>query len=302
MQSAVSEQKQQADMTAGSTPSRNLYVSGFGAQTSAQEIKDMFAEYCEVIDVIVKGKFAFVNTMSMEGAAAALQKLQGVSLGGSTIRVRWARHSCSTVVLLHLGNRYAKDLHALSSRNLHVTGFTANEETKQQLCDLFSKHCSVTLHTSISRSAQQCFELTLVLQVFDVFVKQKYAFVNTESPEGAAKAMEELQDAPFDGGRLVINYAKDRRTQVAPQQYDIQPGLMVLNQAPPVWQYPQMQMQLQGQAGYQQPVYQLASNSQPQFQPQMYAMPHQAAQEAQIEPTAMAPEAFAAREQYDQNL
>ena len=75
-------------------------------------------------------------------------------------------------------------------------------------------------------------------------MKQKYAFVNTESPEGAAKAMEELQDAPFDGGRLVINYAKDRRTQVAPQQYDIQPGLMVLNQAPPVWQYPQMQMQL----------------------------------------------------------
>ena len=75
-------------MAAGSTPSRNLYIGGFGMHTSAQEINELFSEYCEVIDVVIKGKFAFVNTMAMEGASVALAKLQGATLGGSPIRIR----------------------------------------------------------------------------------------------------------------------------------------------------------------------------------------------------------------------
>jgi hypothetical protein len=62
-------------------PTRNLHVSSYGTEVTKDEIRALFEQHVDVLDVILKetsaGRYAFVNTKSVEGAMIARNVLAG---------------------------------------------------------------------------------------------------------------------------------------------------------------------------------------------------------------------------------
>jgi RNA recognition motif-containing protein len=73
--------------------SRRLYVGNLNYRTTADTLGYMFAEYGNVMDVvIIEGKgFGFIEMETDEDAARAREGLNGTELDGRTIRVDEAR-------------------------------------------------------------------------------------------------------------------------------------------------------------------------------------------------------------------
>lgn len=72
---------------------RRLYVGNLNYRTTADTLGYMFAEYGNVMDVvIIEGKgFGFVEMETDEDAARAREGLNGAEVDGRTIRVDEAR-------------------------------------------------------------------------------------------------------------------------------------------------------------------------------------------------------------------
>jgi len=70
-----------------------LYVGNFVYATTDEQLKELFAEYGEVVDVNIIGNkgFGFVEMSSSEEAEAAKEALDGTEIQGRTLRVDEAR-------------------------------------------------------------------------------------------------------------------------------------------------------------------------------------------------------------------
>ena len=79
--------------------SNRLYVGNLSYTTTSEELEEVFAQAGDVVDCTVvtdretgrsKG-FGFVEMADDAAAAAAVQQLNGVEMGGRTLRVEEAR-------------------------------------------------------------------------------------------------------------------------------------------------------------------------------------------------------------------
>ena len=70
-----------------------LYVGNFVYATTDDQLRELFAEYGEVVDVNIIGNkgFGFVEMSSSEEAEAAKEALDGTEIQGRTLRVDEAR-------------------------------------------------------------------------------------------------------------------------------------------------------------------------------------------------------------------
>jgi cold-inducible RNA-binding protein len=75
--------------------SSKIFVGNLSFETARDELERLFAEHGEIVDLVIptdrmSGRprgFAFVEFANDEQAAAAIQKLNGVELGGRNLRV-----------------------------------------------------------------------------------------------------------------------------------------------------------------------------------------------------------------------
>ena len=77
----------------GNPATKNLFVAGYGPGTSEQQLRDIFNQHSNVIGVVLKGNFAFVNTSTRQEAVNARQMLQGSSISGGTLRINFAKET-----------------------------------------------------------------------------------------------------------------------------------------------------------------------------------------------------------------
>ena len=77
----------------GNRATRNLHVSGYGSETTPGKLKDLFAQYATVIEVVPKAGnlFCFVNTRHREEAIQARQHLDGTELNGGKLKINFAK-------------------------------------------------------------------------------------------------------------------------------------------------------------------------------------------------------------------
>ena len=70
-----------------------LYVGNFVYATTDDQLRELFAEYGEVVDVNIIGNkgFGFVEMSSSDEAEAAKEALDGTEVQGRTLRVDEAR-------------------------------------------------------------------------------------------------------------------------------------------------------------------------------------------------------------------
>ena len=186
----------------------NLHVSGYGPTTTEHDIRNLFAPYVNVDEVVMKNNFSFVNTSDAEGAARAKEILNGSLLGGMPIRVNPATRKTSNAgasfglsaapvpapaapVPRDINgqiqyDQVRDDKGNVATKNLFVAGYGLNT-TEQQLREVFAPHCTVT----------------------SVAMKSTFAFVNTNDRIAAIHAREALTGAILNGGALRINFAKE---------------------------------------------------------------------------------------------
>jgi len=194
----------------------NLHLSGFGPMTTPESIIALFAPYVKVDEVVPKNGFMFVNTNDPEGARRAREALNGVPLGGGTLRINVALRrnknpqqsdsmgsgASSAPLSQSSGTEMAPlprnvlgqidydqvrdDRGNPATKNLFVAGY-GQSTTEDELRDLFNQHTKVT----------------------GVVVKGSFAFVNTLERNSAVHAREGLTGAVVNGGVLRINFAKE---------------------------------------------------------------------------------------------
>ncbi|KAL3918309.1 MAG: hypothetical protein SGILL_004301, partial [Bacillariaceae sp.] len=77
----------------GNPATKNLFVAGYGQGTSETLLRQVFSPHCEIVGVIQKGTFSFINTADRIQAIHAREALAGTLLNGGVLRINFAKES-----------------------------------------------------------------------------------------------------------------------------------------------------------------------------------------------------------------
>jgi hypothetical protein len=77
----------------GNPATKNLFVAGYGQGTSEALLRQVFSPHCEIVGVIMKGNFCFINTADKSQAVIARELMSGTLLNGGVLRINFAKES-----------------------------------------------------------------------------------------------------------------------------------------------------------------------------------------------------------------
>lgn len=77
----------------GNPATKNLFVAGYGPGTSEHQLRELFGQHAQIIGLIMKGTFSFVNTSDRGSAIRAREALSGTMLNGGVLRINFAKES-----------------------------------------------------------------------------------------------------------------------------------------------------------------------------------------------------------------
>ncbi|KAG7346295.1 RNA recognition motif containing protein [Nitzschia inconspicua] len=77
----------------GNPATKNLFVAGYGQGTNETLLRQVFSPHCEIVGIIVKGTFSFINTADKVQAITAREVLSGTLLNGGVLRINFAKES-----------------------------------------------------------------------------------------------------------------------------------------------------------------------------------------------------------------
>lgn len=77
----------------GNPATKNLFVAGYGQSTTEDELREVFNQHTQVTGVVIKGSFAFVNTLERNSAVHAREALMGAAVKGGVLRINFAKES-----------------------------------------------------------------------------------------------------------------------------------------------------------------------------------------------------------------
>uniref|UniRef100_A0A7S2BS43 RRM domain-containing protein n=1 Tax=Octactis speculum TaxID=3111310 RepID=A0A7S2BS43_9STRA len=192
-------------IVAGAT--RNLFMAHYGSDSRFEEIRAMFLQFCDVVEMVVKGSYIFIHTCSIAEAVQAKSHLEGMLIGGRPIVLKYAKekgahreggkipvmfskpHMLRQPSQPNSVNQYPP---RFVSKNLHVSKY-GKGTTATDLRTLFGKHCVVT----------------------DVIMKDGYAFINTSSVEGAMEARQKLHKTMIGKSEIRVNLAREKKGEGA---------------------------------------------------------------------------------------
>ena len=77
----------------GNPATKNLFVAGYGQGTTESQLRELFGQYAQILAIITKGSFSFVNTSDKAAAVRARDFLSGTMLNGGVLRINFAKES-----------------------------------------------------------------------------------------------------------------------------------------------------------------------------------------------------------------
>lgn len=72
---------------------KNLFVAGYGPGTTEQYLISLFAPFGQILGIVMKSTFAFVNTTERLTAVRAREALTGQNINGGSLRINFAKES-----------------------------------------------------------------------------------------------------------------------------------------------------------------------------------------------------------------
>jgi hypothetical protein len=109
----------------GNPATKNLFVAGYGQGTTETLLRQVFSPHCEIVGIIQKGSFSFINTADKSQAVQAREILSGTMLNGGVLRINFAKESgrLGTSFDLTYGNKTPPQLQAPRSHYGPPRGF-----------------------------------------------------------------------------------------------------------------------------------------------------------------------------------
>jgi len=77
----------------GNPATKNLFVAGYGQGTAESQLRDIFSAHTQIIGIISKGTFSFINTTAKTAAIHAREMLSGTMLNGGVLRINFAKET-----------------------------------------------------------------------------------------------------------------------------------------------------------------------------------------------------------------
>ena len=77
----------------GNPATKNLFVAGYGANTSEQQLREIFGQHAQITGCVMKGNFTFVNTSDRNSAVNAREALTGSVVNGGVLRINFAKET-----------------------------------------------------------------------------------------------------------------------------------------------------------------------------------------------------------------
>lgn len=64
-----------------------IYIGRLNGQIKKKEIVELFGKYGEIVDILMKEEFAFIEYVKSESAQIAIKEMNGFQIEGSTARL-----------------------------------------------------------------------------------------------------------------------------------------------------------------------------------------------------------------------
>jgi len=77
----------------GNPATKNLFVAGYGQGTTENHLREVFSAHTQIIGIISKGTFSFINTNDKSAAIHAREALSGTMLNGGVLRINFAKET-----------------------------------------------------------------------------------------------------------------------------------------------------------------------------------------------------------------
>jgi hypothetical protein len=77
----------------GNPATKNLFVAGYGQGTTEHQLHEMFSQHAQLIGIISKGTFSFINTTDKIAAIRARETLSGTMVNGGVLRINFAKET-----------------------------------------------------------------------------------------------------------------------------------------------------------------------------------------------------------------
>lgn len=77
----------------GNPATKNLFVAGYGSGTTEVQLRETFGQHANIVGIIMKGSFSFVNTSDRMAAIQGRQALSGTMLNGGVLRINFAKET-----------------------------------------------------------------------------------------------------------------------------------------------------------------------------------------------------------------
>jgi len=212
------------------TTDGNLHVSGYGPGATQDEIYALFSQYVQILELVPKGTFCFINTNDSEGARRAREALQGFLVGGSPIRINLAVRKDRDPNKMRTTKAFGFETQTQSVpsvTNIPVNKASATQnymDNTQNYLDNTQNYLDNIRDDRGNPATKNLFVAGYgpgttehqVRQVFNQFgevtgtvMKPSYAFVNMSNRESAIAARQALMGKPLNGSPLRVNFAKE---------------------------------------------------------------------------------------------
>lgn len=159
-----------------------IYVGRLNGTVKRKELVEMFVKYGDIVDILMKEDFAFVEYIKPEAAQQAIKELNGRHIGSARIVVEEARPRIEEG--------------GLSIPRIYV-GHLSNSVKKSDLYFLFSKYGDIV----------------------ELMMKDDFAFVEYSNVQSAYRALTELNGVRLGGTKLQIEEAKPREGESSEEFY-----------------------------------------------------------------------------------
>lgn len=125
--------------------------TGYGPGTSEAQIRQIFSQHTQVVGVVLKGNFTFVNTSSREAAVKAREMLQGSMINGGPLRINFAKETgrLGTSFDLYVPQNYFS-ISTCSHNNPHTFSYplAARTTSRADRTPGVATLCSLPAHTT----------------------------------------------------------------------------------------------------------------------------------------------------------
>jgi RNA recognition motif-containing protein len=77
----------------GNPATKNLFVAGYGQGTTENHLRELFSQHTQIVGIISKGTFSFINTTDKAAAVRAREVLSGTMFNGGVLRINFAKET-----------------------------------------------------------------------------------------------------------------------------------------------------------------------------------------------------------------